>query len=270
MGALGFSLLPRQMALPLLEKARFFLTLRGAQGGMWSREPLALAPSRARGEEVRYTRSHESVWETAMLEAAAVLWGRRTHQARGGAFTLRVEYRLHREAPLLTWKMHITAAKPQQRLRVERLTLLRVGPPRPVRPRGRGDFFPTRFRLFKLRRSPQTQSAYYNLTQRFGSLRLHALDVLPFEVDEPSAEAWERLRAWWPAFQPAHGVVLRGEGAEASLLLAVGPTPFAAQWSVQANTTPLAPGLTLHLQPQGEPVFLNAEFRFPPMILAWL
>ncbi len=274
--ALGFSLLPRQMEAPLLEHARTFVTVQFTSRGpkaarrVATNERMRVVPHREALPATALRRRSRSAWEHGFIRLPASLWGMRSHSARSGNLSLRFHFAQHRETPFLLWQLGILNASPYP-LKVDSITLLRVGPQRKVSKRGRSDFIPTRFRLFKLRRPPTTQSAYYNLTERFGSLRLHALDTFPLAAAEPPRAAAQRLiPPSLASFTLAHSFVIGNRTRGLGLLLGVGAFPFPATFEAQCNPDPLAPGLTLRLLPQGLQIPAGGKLTLPAVFLRHL
>ncbi len=274
LGAMGFSLLPRRVDAPTLEHARAFLTVRfpsASLGKALANEAMVVVPVAAEAPPAPPRHTTRGPWEHLQTETPAALHGTRSHQSRQGGLKLTCHYDLHREQPVVAWRLGITNTTPRP-LRLESATLLRVGPAQKVRKHRRSDFIPSRFRLFKLQRAPKTQSAYYDLTERFGSLRFHALDALAFQAEEAANPA--ALASGLPlpegCFPPAYAALLKPESGPALALL-TGPAAFPGHFRLQVNADPLAPGLTLRLLPAEEVIIPpRAAFTLPPTALAWL
>ncbi len=271
--ALGFSLLPRQMEAPLLEHARSFVTVQFTASGpkaarrVATNERMRIVPHRDALSPEALKRRTRNAWEHGFIRLPATLWGMRSHSARSGGLDLRLHFAQHRQAPLLLWQLGIVNASPYP-LKVDSITLLRVGPQRKVSKRGRSDFIPTRFRLFKLRRPPTTQSAYYNLTERFGSLRLHALDTFPLTAWQPQSQMVQQaLPSELAHFPLAHTYAIGNRERGLGLLLGVGEPTFPATFEAQLNPDPLAPGLTLRLLPQGLQIPAGGKLTLPAIVL---
>ncbi len=273
-GAAGFSLLPRLLEAPTLEHARTFLTVRFPSPSLskaLANEAMIIAPLAGEAAPTPPQRVTHGNWEHLQTEAPAALYGTRSHQSRHGGLRLQCRYYLHRQQPVVGWQLTITNTT-RRPLRLESATLLRVGPTQKVRKHRRSDFIPSRFRLFKLQRAPKTQSAYYDLTERFGSLRFHALDAPAFSIEETEHPA--SLAGSWSlpegCFPPAYGAVLKPESGSEVRLFAGAPS-FPGRFQLQANTDPLAPGLTLRLLPAQEVIIApNTSFSLPPTALVWL
>ncbi len=273
-GAAGFSLLPRRLDAPTLEHARTFLTVRfpsPSLGKALTNEAMIIAPVPTETPPTPPQRATHGQWEHLQTETPAALYGTRSHQSRHGGLRLECHYRLHRQQPIVAWHLKVTNTT-RRPLRLESAALLRVGPIQKVRKHRRSDFIPSRFRLFKLQRAPKTQSAYYDLTERFGSLRFHALDALAFHTEEaadPAALARD-LPLPEGCTPPAYGALLQPEGGRGLVLLA-GAAAFPSRFQLEVNADPLAPGLTLRLVPTEEVVIPPGEaFPLPPTALAWL
>ena len=269
--AVGFSLLPRVMDAPMLEHARAFLSVRGARRSPFPfRETMRVVPRG--GSQPDYRHNRLDAWETIAITLPARLEGLRSHQPRGGKLTLSIHYHLHRTYPILVWEL-AAANQSSHPLALTRATLLRVGPEHQVSQHRRSDFIPTRFRLFRLRRPPKAQSAYYDLTERFGSLRLHPLDALPFTTHTPDPQRAARALPETPrGFAPAQAWMLAVASPQRALLLMAGQAAFPAAWDFQVNPDPFAPGLTLRLTPSAPPPLLapGSTLTLPPVLLAWL
>ncbi len=251
--AVGFSLLPRHRQAPLFENARAFVNAHfaaGARGGLVrrvTREEMRIVPI-AR-EKVKFTTGSEGDWEIATLSSPAVLYGTKSEVRRGGRFTLEMRYFLHRRFPIARWQITVRNIG-ETAVAIQNATLFRVGPLKPRRQHGRLDFLPTRFRLFSLKRSPKTQSAYYNITQRFGSLRLHPLDTPLLAHRLFAAGQAGALESSLPrevALSAATTALLLGSAESHSALLFALDAPPAAELTPKVNADPLAPGLSLSL-----------------------
>ena len=251
--AMGFSLLPRHRQAPLLESARVFVNARfgaGARGGLvrrMTREEMRIVPT-AR-EKVKFTKRHEGDWQTVTLASPATLYGMKSEVRRGGRFMLEMHYSMHSHLPLVRWQITVRNTG-KTAVIIQSAALLRVGPLKPRKQHGRLDFLPTRFRLFSLKRSPKTQSAYYNITQRFGSLRLHPLDTPPLEYHLFAAGQAGLLESALPreaAISHAATALLFGSTENHSALLFTLALPPQMGLSQTLNTDPLAPGISLNL-----------------------
>jgi len=273
-GAAGFSLLPRRLDAPTLEHARTFLTVRFPSPSLskaLANEAMIIAPLPGKTAPAPPQRTTHGHWEHLQTETPAALYGTRSHQSRHSGLQLQCHYRLHRQQPIVAWHLNVTNTT-RRPLRLESAVLLRVGPTQKVRKHRRSDFIPSRFRLFKLQRAPKTQSAYYDLTERFGSLRFHALDALAFQVEELANPVVMALDLPLPesCMPPAYGALLQPEGGRGLALLA-GAAAFPSRFQLQVNADPLAPGLTLRLVPTEEVIIPPGKaLHLPTTVLAWL
>jgi len=271
--AVGFSLLPRHRQAPLFEKSRGFVNARfaaGARSGLVRRitgEEMRIVPI-AR-EKVKFTANYKDDWETALLTSPAALYGTKSEVRRGGLFTLEMRYFLHRHLPIVRWQMTVHNLG-KTAVTIQKAMLFRVGPLKPHKQHGRLDFLPTRFRLFSLRRSPKTQSAYYNITQRFGSLRLHPLETPSLAHHLFAADEARILGNSLPrevAVSETTTILLLGSAENHSaLLFAVDPPPE-MEFIPKVNADSLAPGLSLSLNAnfllrEGESLELPAVTAF--------
>ena len=268
-GALGFSLLPRQAEMVLLESARTFFSVHARQGGVRRvlAEKMFVVP-RHTDAPPSFFRQRRGEWTHIGIGTRATLYGLRSHNARSHALRLGAHYALSHEYALLYWQLGV-ANRTRQTLAIDTVTLLRVGPPRPVNRHRRTDFNPSRFRLFKLRRPPKTQSAYYDLTERFGSLRLHALDAPRVHVAPVSPEAAQQALPL-PDFAVSYALVMQTEDARGGALLAVDTRGHPGAFRYEANTDRFAPGLTLRWQPEGLTIPARGGLALPKMALMWL
>jgi len=273
--AVGFSLLPRHRQAPLFENARAFVNARFAAGGCgglvrrMTREEMRIVPI-AR-EKVKFATVSEGGWKIATLSSPAVLYGMKSEVRRGGRFTLEMRYSLHNRLPLVRWQITVQNTG-KTAVTIQNAMLFRVGPLKPRKQHGRLDFLPTRFRLFSLKRSPKTQSAYYNITQRFGSLRLHPLDTPPLAHHLFVAGQAGALESSLPrevALSHAAAALLFGSTENHSALLFALDASPAAELTPKVNADPLAPGLSLSLNTN----FLLREgesLELPAITAFWL
>ncbi len=268
-GALGFSLLPRRPEMAMLENARTFFSVRMPAPGLkrMVAEKMFVVPRRTKFAPHRFV-ERRGAWTHVRTATRASLYGLRSNTPRSNALGLSAHYMLSHESPAIVWQIGVLN-RSGKRLRVDTVTLLRVGPPQRVSRHRRTDFNPARFRLFKLRRPPQAQSAYYDLTERFGSLRLHALEaprLLALEVPAGVAQAAVPL----PDFSVSYALVLRQADARGGMLLAVDAHHAPGTYRFEANTDRFAPGLTLRWQPEDFRLPAYGTAKLPKIALVWL
>jgi len=268
-GALGFSLLPRQAEMVLLESARTFFSVHARQGGVrrMLAEKMFVVP-RGASAQLLFSRHRDGAWTHVSVGSPAALYGLRSNSVRRQGLTLGAHYALSHEHALLCWQLGV-ANRTRQTLAIDTVTLLRVGPPHPVNRHRRTDFNPSRFRLFKLRRPPKAQSAYYDLTERFGSLRLDALDTPRLRAAVVPPEAAQQALPITD-FTVSYALVMQTEDARGGALLAVDTRGHPGAFRYEANTDRFAPGLTLRWQPEGLTIPARGGMALPKMALMWL
>ena len=268
-GALGFSLLPRAVDTLMLENARTFVVARFLGLGFLARlltGKLLVAPRRAAAPPAMSV-SSDAAQTQVTIETPAGFYGLRNAEQREGQAALALSFAVSQQAPMVCWQLTLTNHN-RLPLRVENATLFRVGPPHAVRPHRRTDFHPARFRLFKLRRSPKAHSAYYDLTERFGSLRMHALEAPPLEVD--ASENMLSAAATMPQFAPEYAVMLRTQDGQHGMLLAVEKPVSPGKFAFEANTDRFSPGFTLRWTPASLIVPPRESVTLPRVALYWV
>ena len=268
-GALGFSLLPRAVDTLMLENARTLLVARFRGLGFLARlltGKMVVAPRRTAAPPA-FAVTRSAAQTQAEIEVPAGFYGLRNAEQREGQATLALSFAVSQQAPMVCWQLTLTNRN-RLPLQVESVTLFRVGPPHPVRPHRRTDFHPARFRLFKLRRSPKAHSAYYDLTERFGSLRMHALEAPPLEVD--ASENMLYAAATMPQFAPEYAVMLHTQGRQQGMLLAVEKPVPPGRFAFEANTDRFSPGFTLRWTPASLIVPPGERVTLPKVALYWV
>lgn len=266
-----FSLLPRKAHLPQIEGARLRLTLshRTSHGKVLA----ALNPAR-----LAWYRPSDAAdgWQRGVLAAQAFLMLPSGKGRVAGKILWLLSFALHQERPLLLWQstVHNLSRRP---VTLRRYAPLALGPDTHNLPRkGLLDLFPARFHLFRLFSRPVSPSAYYNLTERFGSLRFgesaRAFQSTALRLDAPA----QPLHAWWqaaprpptPPSWPAPPLTLQALRlpAERRALLLVTQNAHQAKWWVQDN--PLAPGIRLVFYPEVA-LAPGEAWSGPPVLLAW-
>ena len=268
-GAMGFSLLPREVDALTLENARTFVVARFLGLSPLARlltGKLLIAPQRT-AEPPGFTTTSDEEQRRVEAEVPAGFYSLRGAEQREGKAMLGIRYTLSLELPMIFWQLSITNHN-RLPLRVENATLFRVGPPHAVNPRRRTDFHPARFRLFKLRRPPKAHSAYYDLTERFGSLRMHALDAPPLEVDASPNMLYAATTL--PRFAPEYAVMLRTQDRQHGMLLAVERSVYPGRFTFEANTDRFSPGFTLRWVPASLVIPPQESVTLPRVALYWL
>jgi len=266
-----FSLLPRMAHLPQIEGARLRLTLshRASHGKVLA----TLNPERLAWYRVP---TEENGWQRGLLAAQAHLMLPSGKGRVEGNLLWLLSFALHQKAPLLLWQsaVHNLSRLP---VTLRRYAPLALGPDSHNLPRkGLLDLFPARFHIFRLLSRPISPSAYYNLTERFGSLRLSE-SARPFQAASLTMETLAKpLHAWWqaapkpptPPYWPSAPLTLQTLHipAESRALLLITQNAHQAKWWVQDN--PFAPGLRLVFYPEVT-LAPGEAWQGPPVLLAW-
>ncbi len=265
-----FSLLPRRHGFPQLEGVRLRLTVRHriSHGKVLA----SLIPS-----QIIWGRFEDAgEWQRGLLFAEARLVLPSGKGRVSGRLAWMIGFALHKTAPLLLWQSSLRnlADRP---ITLQRYAPLVVGPDTSNLPRkGLLDLFPARFHIFRLSAPPIKPSTYYNLTERFGSLRLS-------ETTEALQSTTGTLSHWPPALQgalpeppaipeapyategPLTWQVLQERG-QAQALVALAPQRYQVRWWTQDN--PYSPGLRLVYYPN-ESLPPGELWQAPPTLLGW-
>ncbi len=265
-----FSLLPRQREVPQIEGARLRLTLSHRQSH--GKVLATLAPDQVEWRPL----PDDQGWHRAQVQAVARMMIPSGKGLVSGRLEWSIFFALHAEQPWVVWQSLLHNPNPYP-VTLQRYAPLAVGPgSEALSRRSLADLFPARFRFFRLRSRPIEASAFYNLTERFGSLRLseEPLPLKALALDEEALEAGQQWARRLVAFLEGLALGddpllmgLMGLAGGTSALLVTAPQVDQIEWLPQ--TDPLSPGLRVVYHPwlTLEP---GATWAAPPLLLAWL
>ncbi len=264
-----FSLLPQHSEVPQIEGARLRVTVSHRQSH--GKVLATLLPERTSGQEG----AAEGDWLPAEIQGEARLMLPSGKGRVPGRLEWRIRFALHAQWPLLLWQSWLYNPNPFP-LTVQRYAPLAVGPEQGrLARKGWADLFPARFRFFRLRGRPLQASTYYNLTERFGSLRL-APEPSPLQAATLSPAEEASLLVGIRDLAPPQGNllpspplfagVLRAPGHKGALLL-LSPQAKDMAWFPQPDA--YSPGLRLVFYPRSV-LPPQEEWAAPPTLLAWI